>query len=331
MNTPPPMRHARFSLLLLGAVLFNACGQGSGKEPQIPLAAVTVAVPPAGTVLPASPVDMRDITIDVNAEVPLERQQWYFECHGVSRHASSLASQVLPANADVPYATQQRMAVVTPPGNPLRGIVLRTAQGDPMTSGAPRCEFTFTANARSFLPEASDFWQAQKIWVEDWSQAGDMQLVYQWHDTDFPLALNPLMALVVQGGTAFLQVRWETSGKPTTGKSTIATKDIWIGPANTFTGRWATIVVQARISPDPARQPFLKFWIDGRLLADYSGPLGYIQPGKPVYGKLGFYHWLQGNMWDPRYPIRSIYVRRAVTVLDPNRRYDEPMLNSLVQ
>ncbi|MBV8501998.1 MAG: heparin lyase I family protein [Paucibacter sp.] len=266
-------------------------------------------------------VAVADVRADIDASKPLKKQHWGVECNGVVRLIGEMPQPSVPANPGVDAAGMDRVGIAAPAMGGDVGIALRSAETDSLSSGAPRCELAMVDGARSFLPFARAFWFASRVWIEPWPGSHDEQIVLQWHDYDFDLALNPLMALIVQGDRAQLLVRWEAGSGATVDRTNIRMQILWDGESRQISGHWANLVIHARISPDLGDDAFLEFWIDGHKAASYRGPIGY-RPRNPAlnqlnYAKVGIYHWLVGNPWDPRYLLRSVYVRRSVLVQDP--------------
>jgi len=316
--------------LLCGAIAVVAVSWGEA-----------LAQPVMGTFVKAQdlgePLAIRrsDILADIDASKPLKTQHWGVECNGVVRLISELPDPVVRANPGVDGAEFDRVALATPePGGRL-GIALRNAETDSLTSGAPRCELSMVDGRRSFLPFARTFWFASRIWIEAWPGSRDEQIVLQWHDYDFDLSLNPLMAVIVRGDQAQLVVRWEAGDGPTLGRSNIRIREVWRGESKMISAHWANVIMRARISPEPRDQPFLELWIDGEQVGDYRGPIGY-RPADPAlnqrnYAKLGIYHWLTGNPWDDRFLLRSVFVRRSVLLQDTDEAYTVEQVAALLQ
>lgn len=280
---------------------------------------------------PAPPAAVRsaDILTEATAGMPLGDQNWGYECYGAVQAATSIPRAGVTGNLLV-GAPSLRLGIETPPNSPSRaGIVLRTASGDPEASGSPRCELSFVRGTKGYLPKASTFWFTATVWLDDWRGTDDEQLVAQFHDGDWSRGLNPFFALLIRGNQARVNVRWDTTQNETIAKTHVANKDIWSGSFD-FSRRWVTFVVQARTSTRASDAPFVRVWRDGQLIANYSGPVGYNQPEFRDYAKVGYYHWLNGNPWDQRMPVRTVYVRRATVISDAQNLYTEPVVRAHV-
>lgn len=278
---------------------------------------------------PALAIAVSDVLASARSDTPLSTQTWDYQCYGQNKSAKAIPLVGIIGDTLVD-APRMRLGLEKPQAaDAERGIVLRTASTDPMTAGAPRCEVSFTRGANSFLPKGKDFWFASRIWIDDWASSSDEQLIMQFHAGDSSQNLGPFFALYVRGNRARAALRFDTQAAALTTMSTRASNDIWSGPVN-FARRWATVVVHARISTDAAKGPFLRFWIDGQLLGEHLGPVGYNGTGSD-YAKVGFYHWLSGNTWDGKVPVRTMYVSRSMLVRDASQIYTEADLRAAVE
>jgi hypothetical protein len=196
----------------------------------------------------------------------------------------------------------------------LRFTVMPT---DPLTAGSFRCEAAFNPST-SGLPRGRLFWHAYSMYLPDWRITNDEQQLAQWHAGDTS-GLQPIYALLSRDGQMRLVMR--TSSSPTPTPATVSTQVLW--STNSWTpNQWITVVTQALVSTDPAAAPFIRTWINGNLVVNYKGPVGYNQPTAQPYVKHGIYHWTNLNAWDMRLPQRDVLFRRAALVLDPNRAYN---------
>lgn len=278
---------------------------------------------------PTRSIAVTDILASARSDTPLSTQTWDYQCYGQNKSAKAIPLVGVIGDTLV-EAPRMRLGLEKPQaGAAERGIVLRTASTDPMTAGAPRCEVSFTRGANSFLPKEKDFWFASRIWIEDWASSSDEQLIMQFHAGDSSQNLGPFFALYVRGNRARAALRFDTQAAAMSTMSTRASNDIWSGPVN-FARQWATVVVHARISTDAAKGPFLRFWIDGQLLGEHLGPVGYNGTGSD-YAKVGYYHWLSGNTWDVNVPVRTMYLSRSMLVRDASQTYTEADLRAAVE
>ncbi len=162
------------------------------------------------------------------------------------------------------------------------------------------------------LPRNRDFWWAIKFRLEDWRTTRDRQVIFQWLP-GFTTSAGPMMSVSAWGDALRMELHHDYGPSPS---SQTMTKLVpW-----TFTGwhpnRWYTMVMRARID---ARTPFngkLAVWLDGALVLDYRGPIGYTSPTEGDYAKFGLYHWIGGNPWDMSVIKRTAWYKGPALVLD---------------
>ncbi len=223
----------------------------------------------------------------------------------------------------LPDGSTQRFGLVPDTLNPTRKVfAMRVHKDDVLTSGAKRCEVLAPGAGSTALPVGSDFWFAFAIRiVEGAVTTGDDQLLAQWHVDGVPI-----FSLLVKDGRLRIENRYSASAVPSAQNTTLVTP--WRDSV-VATDRWMHFVVKARISPFEKDAPYMSVWRNGTKLFDRRGALGINSPALP-FAKLGFYHWLNLNTWDPKAPVRTIHLRHAVTVQDPNGRYNESTLRAMV-
>ncbi|MGY3697498.1 hypothetical protein ACVIGA_007578 [Bradyrhizobium sp. USDA 3240] len=101
-------------------------------------------------------------------------------------------------------------------------------------------------------------------------------IVGQWHNDDDAsgVGTSPPVALNLQGDRLQVLVRHCPPGKnPSNGAGFVVTKTLWTDPNPIVTGKYHDVKVQAQFSNDPTG--YLKVWIDGAPVVNYSGPLGF--------------------------------------------------------
>jgi hypothetical protein len=230
--------------------------------------------------------------------------------------------------ADVPHRTAQ---VHTSAGrtetrfgdaelNGVRAFRLQASFKDVLPpSTSPRCELLAYPTPDSALPSGRTFWFAFSFWADDWAGTRDEQIIAQFHThTPTDILLNPFFALVVRGKELRAELRFNEREPP----SQASTKFGNVSRVEMPVRQWVTAVIQARLTTDPARGPFFRFWLNGTQVVDYAGPAGYVlSPGAFAYPKVGVYHWTAGNPWDPAVPSRAMLVGAMLTVQDDAGRY----------
>ncbi|WP_375783738.1 heparin lyase I family protein [Bradyrhizobium sp. Pha-3] len=101
-------------------------------------------------------------------------------------------------------------------------------------------------------------------------------IVGQWHNDDDAsgVGTSPPVALNLQGDHLQVLVRYCPPGKnPSNGAGFVVTKTLWTDPNPIVTGKYHDVKVQAQFSNDTTG--YLKVWIDGAPVVNYSGPLGF--------------------------------------------------------
>ncbi|MHC2258104.1 hypothetical protein ACVILK_007796 [Bradyrhizobium embrapense] len=101
-------------------------------------------------------------------------------------------------------------------------------------------------------------------------------IVGQWHNDDDAsgVGTSPPVALNMRGDHLQVLARYCPPGKnPANGAGFVVTRTLWTDPNPIVTGKYHDVKVQAQFSNDPTG--YLKVWIDGTPVVNYSGPLGY--------------------------------------------------------
>jgi hypothetical protein len=246
--------------------------------------------------------------------------------------AASFASQAI-GNIQA-YGIIQSFSSTTPPGisgsvtpygslrfgreiDPVRpGTYVYTSMvvyDDPPTAGAIRSETAFDS-ALYGIPQAQKFYHAFAVFTGDWRTTTDAQLLMQWN-AGGTASLQPIYSMDVTSGALRLVLRYNNSLTPSVGTTTdliLMTSPSGWWKNNTY----LTVVTEAVVSIDPLDNPYIKTWINGQLVVDYTGPIGYVDNPtyQTPYAKHGVYHWQVGNPWDMSQPARVAHYRRAVIV-----------------
>jgi hypothetical protein len=206
---------------------------------------------------------------------------------------------------------------------------LQAGAGDVLAPGtSARCELVFYPMPGSALPQNKSFWLAFSFWADDWSGTNDEQLIAQLHVQEpRNILLNPFFALVVRGGELRVELRHNDRDIP----DQASTKLVTAARVQMPVRKWSTVVVQARIGNRPEQEAFVRLWLNGKLIADHAGPLGYIlPPGGYSYAKVGVYHWAASNPWDMSQPTRAMLVGAMLTVNDETGRYSSELIQAAV-
>jgi hypothetical protein len=216
-------------------------------------------------------------------------------------------------------------ATVPSPGEPGKAAFLWELHAtDPDTAGAnaKRCEFSLGWREYAYpgkvlsrqirLPANEDFWWAVAVRPEDWrgTSSRDSQILWQWHD-GYGGGLPPFLSLITYGNRMVIQVTHDMSTTPR--NSTLTRVVPWVQD-NWTPNSWLRFVVQARKDLVNPANGYVRVWMDGRQIVDYSGPFGY-NVTQPDYAKVGIYHWISAaNLWDPAMPMRRMHSKGPVQV-----------------
>lgn len=248
------------------------------------------------------------------------------QCQGVNATLADVPQRMANANTSA-GTVETRFGEVDLDG--VRAFRLQTNAVDLLPDGvSPRCELVAYPMPGSALPQAETFWLAFSFWADDWSGTQDEQLIAQMHIQEpRNTLLNPFFALVVRGNALRLELRYNERTVPDKASTQLVTAARLAMPAR----QWTTAVVQARISTQAKQAPYLRMWLNGRLVADYAGPLGYVlPPGGFAYQKVGIYHWVADNPWDLKVPVRALLLGAMIAVRDADGRYSHDALEASV-
>lgn len=262
-------------------------------------------------------VQSTDIIDQFIPSLPFAKQPWgVAQCYGLFIPIGQLAESGINGTP-LPLGGTLRFGKAPDPADPAR-VSLRVTlmPDDPPTAGAPRCETTFSPGTTG-LPMGRPFWHAFVIHIPDWRATQDEQQLFQWHAGD-ATGLQPIYSLLVRGSTMRLLLRYDTSLTPT--RTTTVVRELWSTTSWT-PNTWLTFVTRAVVSPDMAASPQVRTWINGKLVVNYNGPVGYNVPPTQPYVKHGIYHWTNLNPWDTRLPQRTVHFRRGVLVNDSRNLY----------
>ncbi|MEJ6002086.1 heparin lyase I family protein [Paucibacter soli] len=320
--TPTVAVTAVSSLPSTAAAGDSATGAGNSSSPSPEAAAQAALV--QQPLVNVQAVNKSDIAAELNSDAgdPNAANWSGINCYGEYGNWSRFMPKGIHGSS-LPDGSTLRFGLVSDTLNPARKVfALRVHKDDVLTSGAKRCEVLAPGAGSTSLPVGKDFWFAFAIRiVEGAVTSGDDQLLMQWHADGVPF-----LSLLVKDGRLRIENRFNANAQLTAANTTLVTP--WRDSV-VATDRWMHFVVKARISPFEKDQPYISMWRNGTPLFERRGPLG-INSSTPPFAKLGFYHWLNINTWDSKVPVRTIHLRHAVTVLDPNARYNESTLRAMV-
>lgn len=203
-----------------------------------------------------------------------------------------------------------RLGKVTDPVNSVRkALAFQLTPSDPSTSGSKRAEISFNPN----IEMGKTYWAALSVFVHDWGtlSSGDAGLFgTQLHSGNNSLGLSPSFGLYTSGNGRNFQVhaRYSTSSSPGSGTSVTVKSPERPIPF----GRWADYVFKFKQST--SGDGFMQVWMDGQLIVDYRGSLGFNTPGYKDYMKFGYYNWSGSSFASGR----KVLLRSPVIVADPS-------------
>ena len=327
--------HDRRSLVvtsLLAGMLAGAPGtaaETAGAGLPLDTQARWTATAPAQAQLPARIVrDLRaqDVLSYAAPGVLFPARNIGLQCQGVNATLADLPQRSVLAHTAAGSA-EPRFGEAEIAGTPV--FRLEAGARDVLDPGnAARCELVSYPMAESALPSGQTFWWALSFWADDWSGSHDEQLIAQFHVREpRNLLLNPFFALVVRGNALRVELRHNPLALPSQASTQLVTAARLTMPVR----QWVTAVVQARMANDATQTPFLRLWLNGALVADYAGPLGYLlPPGGLAYAKAGIYHWVAANDWDLAVPRRALLIGAMLGVRDATGRYTAEQLAAAV-
>jgi hypothetical protein len=223
--------------------------------------------------------------------------------------------------SQLPNGETLRLGKVADPLNSSSKVfAFQLAPNDPATSGSKRSEFEFPPNVEN----GKTYWIGFSVNVQDWGTLlnGDAALFgTQVHSGDSSKGFSPSFSFAVYGGPnggRTFQV-FRTSNTSGTSQTMVKYPDIPIK-----FGQWSDFVVKFRHALDSSG--ILQIWMDGQLIVDYKGPIGFNTPGYKDYAKFGYYNW---SSFDSS---RKVLLRAPVLVQDPTgSKYSADALRAFVQ
>lgn len=277
-------------------------------------------------------VDAGDVGLQISANQTFSnyKWQWGVECDGVVRGAVDVPETGISGSDLGGTFGSLRFGKTADPEAPRRKVILfRANMNDAYVSGAPRCEATFSPNFNGRLPVGKDFWFGFGVRLQDWTPAGDEQLLMQWHWSNGTIPLQPFLALYLKAGKLELVSRSDVNSPPST--ATAQATSLWQDTVDMPSNRWIYFTIKARISHDTRLAPSVKVWRDGQAIVNYSGPVGYNYPGVTPYAKVGHYQWVASyNPWTVTAPTKTVLYRAPSLVNDTTGKYSEPDIRSFV-
>lgn len=256
------------------------------------------------------PISGADIQTHIKADEPFIVHEGYTaQVIGTYTPADKIPEAGIHG-AQLPNGETLRFGKADAPARPAsKALFFQVKNTDPETSGGKRSELACAHN----IQQGSFYWLAVAAYVYDWgtlSDKDDACFACQMHTSESGLQVGPSFALNTSQKGRHMQFisRYSTAASP--------------GEANTQAiryveqllpfGRWMDIVVKFKHNTQGAG--LFKGWIDGELVADHQGHLGYNTPSKKYYAKFGYYNWAGANM---SAAVRKVLLRSPIIVRDP--------------
>jgi hypothetical protein len=269
-------------------------------------------------------INSTDIRLQVEADRLFSSYKWAWgmECAGQKAGAVNIPEYGMLGFDLGGGLGSTRFGKVPDPENSTRKVLMfRPNSGDPLVSGAPRCEMTFSPSFGGKLPVNQDVWFAFGLRLKDWVNTTDEQILMQWHWSNGSIPLGPFLALSLKGGKLQIDSKANAAYPP---KASTTTSRVHWTNGTVASNTWTYFVVKARISPHTSHNPYLKVWRDGTQIVNYAGPFGYNYPEVTPYVKIGHYQWVAAyNNWISAASTKTILVRTPALINDPTGLYTE--------
>ncbi|HEY1287946.1 MAG TPA: heparin lyase I family protein [Burkholderiales bacterium] len=304
---------ASLGVFLLASMLAACGGGGDGGDggsatSRSPSASADVT--PAGGTATVGTVNPADIITRASADVPFSEQKGY-TAQVINTHTQ--ANEIPESGihgSTLPNGETLRLGKTIDPMNPaLRALAFQVSNSDPTTSGGKRAELRAEPN----IEMNKVYWIVFSAYLEDWGALGDTDSALfgtQLHSGDDTLGLSPSFSLyTTQNGRMFqVQARYSESGSPSQSNQVTRKYAEYPIPFQ----RWTDFV--ARFKLNTSGNGFLQLWMDGEMIADYQGSLGF-NTGKTDYAKFGYYNWSGSAMGSGP---RKVLLRAPTIVADPS-------------
>jgi hypothetical protein len=251
-----------------------------------------------------------DIIMRASADVPFLQHSGYV---ATLINTGTPAPQVPESGihgTTLPNGETLRFGKVSDPTNSVRKALAFTVRNsDPTTSNGKRTELSLTPN----IEMNKVYWIAFSAYIEDWGTlaTNDNALFgTQLHQGNKGLVVGgPAFGLyTTQTGRTFrVQARYSESATPSSSNAVSVKHAEYPIPFR----RWTDFVI--KFKENTSGNGFLQVWMDGQMIADYKGSLGY-NTGYTDYAKFGYYNWTASAM---NSTPRKVLLREPTIVLDP--------------
>ena len=265
---------------------------------------------PAPTDPAPSAIAPSDIIMRASAEAPFSQHSGYV---ATLINTGTPAPQVPESGIHgtvLPNGETLRFGKVSDPTNSVRKALAFTVRNsDPTTSNGKRTELSLTPN----IEMNKVYWIAFSAYIEDWGTlaTNDNALFgTQLHQGNKSLVVGgPAFGLyTTQTGRTFrVQARYSESATPSSSNAVSVKHAEYPIPFR----RWTDFVL--KFKENTSGNGFLQVWMDGQMIANYKGSLGY-NTGYTDYAKFGYYNWTASAM---NSTPRKVLLREPTIVNDP--------------
>jgi hypothetical protein len=154
--------------------------------------------PPVAKPILASDIKMRVSAYDTFAS---NKWNWSAECNGQAMGAFNIPETGIHGfELGSGYGTRRFGKVMDPADSTRKVLMFRADVDDNYSSGAPRCELTFSPSFSGKIPVGEDFWFAFGMRLQDWNiNTTDEQIVMQWHWSNGSIPLGPFFTFLIKG------------------------------------------------------------------------------------------------------------------------------------
>lgn len=259
----------------------------------------------------SGPIASSDIITRARADVPFSQQSGFSaQAMGKTTSGSNIPESGIHGST-LPNGETLRLGKTSDPTNSLLdAFAFQVRNSDPTTSAGKRSELSITPN----IEMNKVYWIVFSAYVEDWGTLGSNDNALfgaQMHTGDNQAGVGgPSFGIyTTQNGRKLrVQARYSTSSSPSSGNSVSVKYADHPFPFH----RWTDFVL--KFKHNTSGNGFLQVWMDGEMIANHQGSLGY-NTGMKDYAKFGYYNWSGSGMSSTP---RKVLLRSPTIVNDPS-------------
>jgi hypothetical protein len=306
------------------AVATDGAGLTTSTQRSVTIDSGSSTPPPPDSGSGSTPISSTDIITRASANVPFSEQSGFSaQAIGRSTSGSNIPESGIHYTT-LPNGETLRLGKTRDPVNSLlNALAFQVRNSDPTTSSGKRSELSVAKN----IEMNKVYWIAFSAYIQDWgtlSTSDNALFGAQLHQGKDGLVVGgPAFGLyTTQNGRTFrVQARYSESSSPSPDNSVAVRHAEYPIPFQ----RWTDFVLKFR--QNTSGNGFLQVWMDGQLIADYRGSLGY-NTGYNDYAKFGYYNWTASAM---NSTPRKILLREPTIVNDPTgQKYSPTQLRAHV-